>query len=343
MLRDTRRWLTAHVGAAALRAAPIVPEWSIRKAQRVVAAIGPMVPVLARSVAANMRAIGLYSAEAHQDYFTRVAEHLAAAMHIFRHVPPADECSPRMAARLAQLVREQIQLDESLVVLRRAVAGGNGAIIVGCHITNFLLVLARLNEEIPLIVYLRHSRDPRKLAAKERWCRATGLQFIAEPASSTDPTRRAAAMAEALRSGRVLVITPDLPQKDASGVAVNFLDRRIWLPNGPAALSLLTGAPLVAAVARPVGRATCLVLEGPMGTEVANKARGWRQAAIAERMQWFADRFADYLRAHPSLWFLWGDNRWTRVFRGDPRYTHPVANGRASSANSTSIDVARVT
>lgn len=287
-----------------------------------------------------MRAVGLYSAKVHQDYFVRVAEHLAAAMHIFRYVPPAGERTAAMAAPLARMVREQIQLDESVQILQRAVAAGNGAIVVGCHITNFLLVLARLNEEIPLTVYLRHSRDPRRLAAKERWCRATGLQFIAEPASSTDPTRRAAAMAEALQSGRVLVITPDLPQKDASGVPVRFIDRRIWLPNGPAALSLLTGAPLVAAVARPAGSATCLVLEGPIGAEVTNKGRGWRQDAIAERMQWFADRFANYLRAYPSLWFLWGDNRWTRVFRGDARYAQFGAAGDATASDAAAINVA---
>ncbi len=340
MLRDARRWLTAHAASAALRAAPLAPAWSIRAAQKSLAALGPIAPVLARTVAANMKAVGLYSPEAHRDYFVRVAEHLAAAIHIFRHVPPDAAATGTMAAPLACIVHEQIQLDGSIDLLRHAVAAGRGAIIVGCHITNFLLILARLNEDIPLTVYLRHSHDPRRNVAKERWCRATGLQFIAEPASSTDPTRRAAAMAEALQSGRVLVITPDLPQKDANGIPVNFIDRRIWLPNGPAALSLLTGAPLVAAVARPAGRATVLVLEGPNSADVTAKSRGWRQAAIAERMQWFADRFAHYLRAHPSLWFLWGDNRWTRVFSGDPRFSQPATAAQGSAPETANINIA---
>jgi predicted LPLAT superfamily acyltransferase len=268
-----------------------------------------------------MRAVGLYSPEAHRDYFQRVAEHLAAAMHIFRHVPPdSTEPGRPMAPALARIAREQVDLGDSVDVLRRAMAPGRGTIIVGAHVTNFLLILARLNEEIPLTVYLRHSRDPRKLIAKQRWCRATGLTFIAEPASTADPARRAATLADALAAGRVLVITPDIPQKDGNGVPVRFLDREIHLPNGPAALSVLTGAPLVSATGRPASRATRLVLEGPLTLDAEPKGRGARQAAIAARMQWFADRFSNYLRASPSLWFLWADNRWTRVFRGDPRF-----------------------
>ncbi len=337
MLRTFRRHVTASLSNAALRAAPLVPESLVQAAQGVISGVGARSPMLARLVADNMRAVGLYSPEVHRDYFRRVAEHLAAAMHIFRHVPPADTPAGRpMAAGLARVVHQQIKLGDSVEVLRRALEGGQGAIIVGAHVTNFLLILARLNEEIPLTVYLRHSRDPRKLEAKQRWCRATGLSFIAEPASSADPTRRAATLADALAAGRVLVITPDLPQKDGDGVAVRFLDRIVHFPNGPAAMSLLTGAPLVSATGRPEGRATRLVLEGPLSAEVSAKGRGWRQAAIAERMQWFADRFAAYLQANPSLWFLWADNRWTRVFRGDPRFATPI------DASSTSARATRV-
>lgn len=330
MLRAFRRQVTASLSNAALRAAPLVPESLVDAAQGVVSGVGSRSPVLARLVADNMRAVGLYSPDAHRDYFRRVAEHLAAAMHIFRN-PPAD-ADGRMSAGLARRVHKQIELGDSVAVLRRALAGGNGAIIVGAHVTNFLMILARLNEEIPLTVYLRHSRDPRKLEAKQRWCRATGLSFIAEPASSADPTRRAATLADALAGGRVLVITPDLPQKDADGVPVRFLDRVVHFPNGPAAMSLLTGAPLVSATGRPEGRATRLVLQGPLSADVSAKGRGWRQAAIAERMQWFADRFSEYLRANPSLWFLWADNRWTRVFRFDPRFTTPVRSATMAEA-----------
>ncbi len=321
MFRPLRRRLTAAASAAALRVAPTVPAGAIRALQSTLAVLGPRLPILARIVADNMRAVGLYSADTHRDYFRRVAEHLAAAMHIFQHVPPdlAEPGRP-MAEPLARIAHEQIELGDSPDVLRRALAGNCGAIVIGAHITNFLLVLARLNEVIPLTIYLRHSRDPRRTTAKQRWCRATGLRFIAEPSSAIDPTRRAALMADALAAGRTLVITPDIPQKDGEGTAVRFFDRTIHLPNGAAALSLLTGAPLVAAIARPAGRATRLVLEGPMSADVPARGKGWRQAAMVERMQWFTDLFAGYLRADPSLWFLWGDNRWTRVFRGEPRW-----------------------
>jgi hypothetical protein len=42
-------------------------------------------------------------------------------------------------------------------------------------------------------------------------------------------------------------------------------------------------------------------------------------------LQIFADQATQTIRAHPELWYLWGDKRWTHVFRDDPRYVPPSA------------------
>lgn len=351
LLRKSRQWLTSRLTAAAMSAAPALPARVIDGLESVIARVGPWSPVLAGMVADNMRAVGLYSREVHRDYFSNAAAHLAGVMQVFRY-HGRDERG-KMHPELAWLVEQRVLLDDSFERLREAVAMGKGVVLLGVHASNFMLVLARMNQELPITVYLRHSRDPQKQLAKRRWCEITGLDFIAEPASVVNPARRAEIMAEALQAGRVLVITPDLALKREEGTPVRFFDREVFLPGGPVALSLVVQAPLVTVVAapaaivggpaagsvarRPAGRectsmragnvrsangAIVLRFFGPMNADVPQRGRGWRQEAARERLQWFTDILVnEFLRPHPALWFLWGDKRWTRVFRGDLRYT----------------------
>jgi lauroyl/myristoyl acyltransferase len=336
VLRDVRKRLTSWVSHVSLSAAPALTPAMIDAFEAALAVAGPNLPVLSRIVAENMRAAGVYSRAVHRDYFARVAAHLAGALHVFRHVRLDASRPVGMNDALAAVAEERIRLDDSVDGLRQAAQAGRGVIIMGAHAVNFVLGLARLNQVVPITVYLRHTRDARRLTAKRRWCQTTGLDFIAEPARLTDPTSRAARMAEALGRGRVLVITPDLPQKRGAGVAVRLFDREICLPAGAAALSLVTASPLFTLVGRPMGPATCITLHGPFSTPSEPRGRGWRREAIRRRLQWFTDHLADFLRANPAMWFLWGDRRWTRVWHGDPRYVSAPTPRAFSARPSTS-------
>lgn len=336
-----RRRFVSRTTEAGLGLAPYLPLPLITGGERLVAALGARLPVVAAQVERNLRAAGVWSPQTQRDYFRRVAEHLAGGLRVFRFVRHA---SAGMAAKLREIVHAQIEVDSSIDLLRAAAAGGHGVIVIGTHIANYLLVLARIHEVLPLTVFLRHSRDPRRAAAKEMWCHATGLDFIAEPADPGNPLARAEPMVAALRAGRVLVITPDLPQKRGEGAAVRLGDREIWLPEGPAALSVVTGAPLVAATAR-LGTArrgglpaTCVRFDAPPATVDPPAGRGWKQAAIAARMQWFADQLWRFQRESPAQWFLWGDSRWSRVFADDARYARRIGAGEARESR---VEVAR--
>ncbi len=327
--------------AGGARLAPVLGGRGVAAVEAALGRAGPRLPVLARQVADNLRSVGLYSRSVHREYFRRVAAHLAGGLHVFRCPPDARGVSRRMSAELEALVRRQIVLDDTVELLRSAAADGKGLVIVSGHLTQYLFVLARVNLEVPLTVFLRHSREPGRRWAKEQWCRCTGLDFIAEPSKRLDPTHRAAVLAEALQRGRVVVITPDLPQKESAGAAaVRLLGRGVWLPSGPAALSLLTGAPLLTTRARTAGDALAVSFEGPLPAEPGGRSRGWRRAAVQERMQWFAERFESWVRESPAAWFLWGDNRWTKVFRGDRRYARPLDDRPANSAAAGSLGVA---
>ena len=201
--------------------------------------------------------------------------------------------------------------------------GGRGVVLVGPHICSYLLSLTRLNECVPLTVYLRYSKDERRRVAKQRWYDASGVQWISEPASQMGSLGRVGRMAAALTEGRTLFITPDLPQKRGDGTPVRLLGREVYLPAGAATLAVRTGAPLLMLTAERVasrrcGKAACatqrLIVHGPYPRDRDGCGAGTRRAAVSARLQWFADALTGFVTRVPELWYLWGDKRWTRVF-----------------------------
>ncbi len=315
-LRNGRRWLTARATSAGLSLAPRLTPRTIDGIERWLARAGPRAPVLARQVAANMRAAGVYSESGFRAYFQQTAQHLSNGLRVFR---------ARSAREVVtELVDAEIRLDDSISHLHDALATGRGAVIAAPHVCNYLLTLERLSRDVPLRIYLRWSADARKRELKRTWCRAAGLNVILEPASATDPSSRAAAIVDVLREGCAVVITPDIAQASDRGVPVRLFDRQVFLPTGPASLAGLAGAPLVPVFGRVEGRVHTITCREPIEIESLPRADGGRPAALRRAMQQWADPFQRFLTDTPQAWFLWGDSRWTRVFRGDPRYTAPI-------------------
>jgi lauroyl/myristoyl acyltransferase len=338
-LRSLRQRVTSKASEAALRCAPWLSPRTIARLERLLTSAGPHLPVLARTVADNMRAVGVYSREAHRAYFAGVAAHLAATLHIFREATPellgeaagvatappawANRTGPNLdiPPQLAAVLRERVQLDDTFDKVRSAYAEGRGVVLMGAHPVMSLLVISRLDQEIPITIYLRYAKDARRRATKRLWCNIARLDHVEEPPSTFDPSRRAAILADVLQRGRGLIITPDLPQKETDGTPVRFFDRELFLPTGPAALSVLTGSPLFMLLPRPTASGIRMECFGPYVETTDTHVRGWRRTAIQARMQWFTDLLIEeLLKKHPGLWYLWGDKRWTRVFRGDERY-----------------------
>ncbi|MEW6197309.1 MAG: hypothetical protein AB1601_01405 [Planctomycetota bacterium] len=311
--RSARRWVTSRLTGLAVRVAPRLRPAGAEWVGRVVARLGPRMPIVARVVADNMRAASVFTPAGHRGYFEQLGQHFAGALHALAGRP--DD--------LARIARDQVDLDESIRRLREVIAPDRGIILVGPHIANYLLGLTRLNQELPLTVYLRHSADTTRQVAKERWYRASGVQWIAEPRDAARPLARLSAMGAAVQAGRVLFITPDLPQKRDVGTPVRFFEREVYLPAGPAALAARTGAPLFFLMAQRTPMGQRLAVRGPF--VAPGMGREGRREVVAAGVQWFAAALERFLVEQTPLWYLWGDKRWTRVFRGDPRYVGPTA------------------
>lgn len=335
LLRAVRHWVTARATDTALLAAPRLSVPAADRIGELLGRCGRHLPIVARRIADNMRALGVYSAAAHRAHFTQLGAHFAGALQALR-------CAGRETRDFTRLAAARVELDESILRLHVARAGGRGVILMGPHIANYLLDLARLSQEVPLTVYLRYSRDAGRREAKQRWYQASGVGWISEPAAAGGPLGRLGRMAAALRAGRVLFITPDLPQKREEGTPVQFFGREIYLPAGPGLLALRSGAPLFLLSASVRGPRQRLTLHGPFEDEAVLAERGGRKAAVERRLQWFAHGLERFLREQAPLWYLWGDKRWTRVLRGDPRYLSPRPHVAGMAAPPGAPDLARV-
>jgi len=327
LVRRARKRLTLGALRAALSLAPRLNDRAADTIERALAGLhrlGPLAPHLGRVVRANMRRAGVFRDQADRQYFHQVALHLTGAIQVLRHGRPHGE---GVAGRLAELIRRRVLRDESIENLRRAVAMERGVIIAPVHACQFLLGLARINQEVPVTVYLRYSRNAAGREAKRIWCRACGMRMIAEPSKAADPAARAAALAEVLAQKQVLVITPDVAQRRGKGVPVQLLGREVHLASGAASLSVLTGAPVVPVTVRPAGdkaqSRVIMSIHKPIEPPDVVRKRGWRQEAIRQVQQRWTLVFEKFLRDYPHLWWLWADNRWTRAWRGDPKYSGP--------------------
>lgn len=329
VLRALRHWLTENTLRTAVRAAPHLSPHAAEQIVTGLIGCGAALPPLAERIAGNMRSAGVYHPAAVRMYFRQLGQHLAGALYAMQctidaadddDAPHADRGAPAFSARAA----ERIELGPSVAALADRTTDGRGAIIMAPHINSYLLFLARLNQAVPLTVYLRHSSDTRRQSWKRRWYRASGVDWIAEPPGVRGTMGRLGPMAGALEAGRTIFITPDLPQKPSAGTPVACCGRELYLPAGAALLAVRTGAPLFVLTAEPAGTRLRLHLHGPHTPAVAGRGRDARRQCLVAHLQWFAAHLERLLTQHPQLWYLWGDKRWTRVFRNDPRYTRPL-------------------
>lgn len=284
-------------------------EWAFRVA-------GPVTPVLAGMVKRNMLSAGVYSPRARRSYFRNAGHHLANGVRIFH-----DRRRPDVIRRIAD---REVKLDASISSAGDVIRVRGGGIFAPAHCTNYLISLVRLNEVIPITIYLRWSKDQRKVDLKRAWCEAAGLDVILEPRDAANPIGSAMICAEAIRTGKVLAITPDLAQKCNDGTPVTVLERTAYLPTGPASLAMLCNVPIIPIFARFHGSVQALYAETPIDVGTLARAEGGRQESVRRAMQAWTDGFSRFIRQTPQGWFLWADNRWTRVFQGDPEYTAPL-------------------
>ncbi|MBI3011167.1 MAG: lysophospholipid acyltransferase family protein, partial [Candidatus Omnitrophica bacterium] len=193
---------------------------------------------------------------------------------------------------------ERMTTCEGLEHLRQALAEGNGAIVVTAHFGNW--------EVIPL--FLKSiGFDGAVLARRLRYAEYESFLISLRGAKGIPTLARGSLkeVAKLLRANQIVGVLPDQDVDSLEGVFVEFFGRRAYTPVGPAALSLMTGAPIIPCFMIREGARFRLVVEPPVrAPQAADRAR-----AAALLTQAWSDVIESYIRRYPDQW-VWMHRRW---------------------------------
>ncbi|MBI3098328.1 MAG: lysophospholipid acyltransferase family protein [Planctomycetes bacterium] len=186
--------------------------------------------------------------------------------------------------------------------LETALGAGRGAIVVTPHLGlwelgGHALALAGF----PVTVLSLRVADDAMNRIREEARRRNGIETLyVETGPESGPAGYLASMRGALARGRVLCMLADRTTSERP-VPVRFFDHPALFPPGGPLLSLLTGAPLLAAfVVKGAGLRYRAWLTSPFAPPPEDQPRGTRVETLTRRV---ADAFAQVIAAHPDQWY----------------------------------------
>ncbi|MGN6378819.1 MAG: lysophospholipid acyltransferase family protein [Gaiellales bacterium] len=175
--------------------------------------------------------------------------------------------------------------------LDAALGRGRGVILAGPHVGGYEVVAAGLGDLIPdRLVTVVVERDWVSFAVAGHR-RRDNVELTLRTGSARAPLTTLAA-------GGVVVVVADMAKPGMRTCPVRFLDGRMQLPAGPAALSRLSGAPVVPFCVRPIAPRSWAVVLGPELEPPPRRDRSAEQPLV----QALADQWSAWIGAEPELW-----------------------------------------
>ncbi|MBI4343865.1 MAG: LPS export ABC transporter periplasmic protein LptC [Candidatus Omnitrophica bacterium] len=200
--------------------------------------------------------------------------------------------------RLSPQAIQRLVTAEGIEHLRQAIAKGTGAIVVTAHFGNWELIALYLRSlGFECAVLARRLRYPEYESFFIGLRGARGVPTLARGSVKE--------VAQLLRANRLVGLLPDQDVESLEGVFVDFLGHPAHTSVGPAALSLMTGAPIIPCVMRREGSQFRLLVEPPVG--IARS--GDRRRDLAALTQTWSDVLASHIRRCPQQW-VWMHRRW---------------------------------
>ncbi len=255
------------------------------------------VPLRVR-LARNMKRAGVYRRGLPDAHFARAIDQMVMLAHVFRAGFGASGCP------------ERFRFDESFRLLEQAYAAGRGVINIAPHLCMYPIYPPIVAPRIPVSIYLRRSKDPRKMKINEAIGLAGKGHLVYPPAGASKSQRLKIAI-DLLREGRLMYIAADTPRKPHEGAPVTLFGRTVHFPTGVYVMSLRTGAPVVPVVWHWEDAAYHIRYGQPITLARGRNLK--KQAADATR-KW-AESVDEFLHEHPEMWWNWLDKRWTRILR----------------------------
>jgi len=186
---------------------------------------------------------------------------------------------------------------ENAQILKEAVGAGKGVVLMTAHLGNWeigAMSIARLGLPITVVAHLHE--DPRIQAIFQKRRESHGIRAV----SNRDNPR---VLLRVLKEGGILGILGDRLY-GVAGMQAKFFGRRTRIPKGPASLSLISGAPVVAAVSMPAeDRSGYRIV---LGNPVHPPSKG--NPTERERyMKRVTAELENIIRPYPEFWFAFED------------------------------------
>jgi len=182
--------------------------------------------------------------------------------------------------------------------LRRALAKGKGLIVVTYHFGSWDFAAVEVMRQLPDLDFyaLADTLEPPRLDDLVNGARARkGIKIIR---LNSGAMRQ---IFEALRRQQVVFIAMDKPTP-GDGVPVNLFGGRAWLPSGPAAISLRTGAPIITGYAvRKRGDTHYRAVAEP---HIEYTPIGDKDEDVKALTQLLASRMERAIAQYPDQWYM---------------------------------------
>lgn len=194
----------------------------------------------------------------------------------------------------AHRLRDSFRVD-GIEHLDRAVAAGTGAIMVAPHSGNWDLAGAWACDRYGGLVTVAERLKPEGLYDKfVAYRESLGMEVLPHGDSETFRV-----LVRRLQEGRLVCLVADR-DLSGTGVAVDFFGEKASMPAGPAMMSLMTGAPIMAVDLWHVDEG----LRGRVQEPLAQPEGVERQARVTTLTQSMADAFARGIAEHPMDWHM---------------------------------------
>ena len=206
----------------------------------------------------------------------------------------------KLNSRANKRIKENITI-EGEEFLSKAVSKGKGVICVSAHFGNFSLISHRLQlAGFSTNMVVRDANDPVVAKIWDNILENIGINFI--PAR---PTYKAVSNSlKWLREGNVLILFAD--QNKTTGIYVDFFNRPAGTVEGPALLSMRTGAPILCAfIIRLSKDKHKIVITPPLEIEQT----GDETKDIYNITSAYTKVIEDFVRQYPDHWW-WVHDRW---------------------------------
>ena len=260
-------------------------------------AIGRALGWVAYGVLAGQRRLTLEHLEYALGTTTSPAQRLRIARRVFLNLGQT-AMEWMLLPRLSPAWLQRLIAAEGVEHLHGALAKGNGAVVITAHFGNW--------ELIPLYVRAL-GFEAGVLARRLRYPEYESFLINARGARGVTTLARGALkdVAKLLRANQLIGMLPDQDMDSLDGIFVDFFSHPAYTPIGPAALSLMTGAPIVPCFMIREGARFRFVVEPALKTPEAAD----RTQTMAELTRAWSGVVESYIRRYPDQW-AWMHRRW---------------------------------